>query len=174
MNKVVVVLGFSCALPFANLGVAALASAQSAQDIVAQLKACANIDAPAESLACFKQLAQRAAPSLTPPAAPVGAATPSALQPSTEVTPKKSFGLYAAEHPAPPKAEPSHTAEIVGLGKTSSGRSTVTLEGGELWELDAADPLLAQGNSVMITRGAFGSFIMTTPTGRRHRVQRIH
>jgi len=174
MNKMRVVLGFSCALAFANFGVAALASAQSSQDIVTELKACASIDAPAESLACFKQLAQRAAPSLTPPAEPIGAAAPPAAQPSTAVTPKKSFGLYAAEHSAPPKTEPSHTAEIVGLGKTSSGRPTVTLEGGELWELDAADPLLAQGNSVMITRGTFGSFIMTTPTGRVHRVQRIH
>jgi hypothetical protein len=175
MNKVRVVLGFSCALPFANLAIAGLASAQCPQDIIAELKACASVGGSTERLACFNQLAERAAPSIIPPsAAPVGAAAPPVSQPSPFGVPKESFGLHTAEHPAPPKTEPSHTAEIVGLGKTSSGRPTVTLEGGELWELDAADPLLAQGNSVTITRGAFGSFLMTTPTGRTHRVQRIH
>jgi hypothetical protein len=175
MNKLGVVRGFSCALAFANFAIAASASAQCPPDIVAELKACASIGGPAESLACFNQLAKRAAPSLTAPsAAPVGAAAPPVSQPSPVVVPKESFGLHAAEHPAPPKMEPSHTAKIVGLGTTNSGRPTVTLEGGELWELDAADPLLAQGNSVMIARGAFGSFLLTTPTGRTHRVQRLH
>jgi hypothetical protein len=170
MNKLGVARSFSCALAFANFAIAALASAQCPQDIVAELKACASIGGPAESLACFNQLAERAAPS----AAPVGAAAPPVSQPSPIVVPKESFGLHAAEHPVPPKTEPSHTAKIVGLGTSNSGRPTVTLERGELWELDAADPLLAQGNSVIITRGAFGSYILTTPTGRTHRVRRIH
>ncbi len=175
MKKLGVVRGFFCALAFANLAIAALASAQCPQDIVAELKACASIGAPTERLACFNQLAERAAPSLiAPSAAPVGATAPPVSQSSPYVAPKESFGLHAAEHPAPPKTEPSHTAKIVGLGKTKSGRPTVTLEGGELWELDAADPLIVEGNSVTITRGAFGSFLMTTQTGRTHRVQRLH
>jgi hypothetical protein len=162
MNKLRLIRGFLCALPVANLAIAAVASAQCPQDIAAELKACASIAGPTESLACFNRLAQRAA------------AAPPVSQPSPVVVPKESFGLHAAEHPAPPKTEPSHTAKIVALGTTSSGRPTVTLEGGELWELDAKDPLLADGNSVMITRGAFGSFLLTTPTGRTHRVQRLH
>jgi hypothetical protein len=175
MKKVGVVLGFSCALPFANFSIAALASAQCPQDIVAELKACASIGGSTERLVCFNQLAERAAASLiAPSAAPVGAAAPPVSQPSPSVVPKESFGLYAAEHPAPPKAEPSHAAKIVELGMSGRGRPTVTLEGGELWELDAADPLIAEGNSVTITRGKFGSFLLTTPTGRIHRVQRIH
>jgi hypothetical protein len=174
MNKSGVVRGFFCALAFANLAIAAFASAQSPRDIAAELKACASIDGPTESLACFKQLAERAASTAVAPSDSVGTAASPAAQPSTAVTPKKSFGLYAAEHPAPPKTEPSHTAKIVGLSSTSGGRPTVSLEGGELWELDATDPLLAEGDSVMITRGTFGSFLLTTPTGRIHRVQRIH
>jgi hypothetical protein len=166
--------GLFCALAFANPAIAALASTQCPQDIVAELKACASIAAPTESLACFNHLAKCAASSsVAPPAAAIGAAAPPS-QPSPVVVPKESFGLHAAEHPAPPKAEPSHTAKIVGLGSTNSGRPTVTLEGGELWQLDAADPLLAEGNSVVITRGTFGSFLLTTPTGRTHRVQRLH
>jgi hypothetical protein len=174
MNKLGVALGFSCTLLFANLAIAALASAQCAQDIVAELKACASIAGPSERLACFNQLAERAASAATAQSGSVGVAALPAAQPPTAVTPKKSFGLYTAEHPAPPKTEPSHTAKIVMVGMSSNGRPTVTLEGGELWELDASDPLLAEGNSVMITRGVFGSFLLTTPTGRTHRVQRIH
>jgi hypothetical protein len=175
MNKLRTIRGFFCVLPAANLAIAAFASAQCPQDIAAELKACASIAGPTESLACFNHLAKRAASSaVAPSAAPVGAEAPPVSQPSPVVVPKESFGLHAAEHPAPPKTEPSHSAKIVGLGTTNSGRPTVTLEGGELWELDAKDPLLAQGNSVMITRGAFGSFILTTPTGRTHRVQRLH
>jgi hypothetical protein len=176
MNKLGLARGFFCALAFANLNmVAALASAQSPQDIAAELKACANIAGATESLACFKQLAARTAPSpIAPPAPPVSAAAPPVSQPSPVVAPKESFGLHAAEHPAAPKTEASHTAKIVGLGSTGSGRPTVTLEDGGLWQLDAADPLLAEGNSVIITRGTFGSFLLTTPTGRTHRVQRLH
>ena len=175
MKQPGMVRGFFCALALANLASAALASAQCPQDIAAELKACASIAGAAESLACFKQLAQRPAPSLiAPPAAPVGAATPPVSQPPPAVVPKETFGLHAAEHPAPPKSEPSHTAKITGFGTTNSGRPTVTLEGGELWLLDAADPLLAEGNSVIITRATFGSFFLTTPTGRTHRVQRLH
>jgi hypothetical protein len=174
MNKLGVVRGFFCALAFANLAIAALASAQCPQDIVAELKACASIGGPNERLACFNQLAERAASAAIAPSDSVGTAASPAAQPSTAVTPKESFGLYAAEHPAPPKTEPSHAAKIVELGMSGRGRPTVTLEGGELWELDAADPLIAEGNSVSITRGTFGSFLLTTPTGRTHRVQRIH
>jgi hypothetical protein len=174
MNKLRVVSGFSCAVALASLSIIAWASAQTPQDLSAQLKACASINEPGESLACFKQLAARASPSLiAPSAAPVATATP-VSPPSPVAVPKESFGLHAAEHPAAPKTDPSHTAKVVAVGTTTSGRPTVTLEGGEVWELDAADPLLAQGNSVTITRGTFHSFVMTTPTGRTHRVQRLH
>jgi hypothetical protein len=173
MSNLGVMRGLFGALAFANVAIAALAGAQSPQDIGAQLKACASIEGPAESLACFKQLARRPVSSpIAPSAAPIAAAAPPTSQPSP-IKPKESFGLYAAEHPSAPKAESSHTAKIIELGTSSSGHSTVTLEGGGLWELDAADPLLADGNSVIITRGAFGSFLLRTPTGRTHRVQRI-
>jgi hypothetical protein len=174
MSKLGVVLGFTCALPFANSAAAALASAQCPQDIVAELKACASIGAPTDSLSCFNRLAERAAASpIAPSAAPGGAAAPPVSQASPSVVPRETFGLYAAEHPVAPKTQASHTAKIVELGVSRGGRPTVTLEGGEQWQLDAADPLLADGNTVIITRGTFGSFLMTTPTGRTHRVQRI-
>jgi hypothetical protein len=172
------------ALPFASLSLGALAGAQSPVDMAAALKECATIRGPTERLACYDQLAARTAPptvtpsAVTPsaitPSAPVGTGASPAAQQAPVATSKESFGLYAAEHPKAPKSDSSHTAKILELGMSSSGRPTVALEGGELWELDAADPLLAEGNSVIIKRAALGSFLMTTPSGRTHRVHRLH
>ena len=62
----------------------------------------------------------------------------------------------------------------MGLGKSASGRTTVALEGGQLWELDDPDALLAAGDTVSISRAALGSFMMLTPAKRTHRVRRLH
>jgi hypothetical protein len=139
------------------------------------LHACAAISTPGERLACYDQLAGRAsalptasAPAATPQPSP-GVAAPASPAPP----PKGSFGLYHAEHPAAPPPAASLTAKVVGIGATASGRPTVALEGGQLWELDGPDPLLANGDSVTIQRASFGSFVMTTPTRRTHRVHRL-
>jgi hypothetical protein len=153
-------------LPLAVLGgSAALAGAQdSAAPVSARaLQACAAIEAPSERLACYDKLAGRAV-------APAAAAA----SPPPAEAPKPSFGLYSAEHPAGPKPAQSQNAKIVGLGASVDGRTLVTLDGGQLWELDVADALLATGDSVIINRAALGSFIMTTPTGRTHRARRLH
>ena len=62
---------------------------------------------------------------------------------------------------------------MAALGNTASGRMTVTLEGGAVWELDDSDPLLAVGESVTITRASFGSYMMHTPSKRTHRARRL-
>lgn len=139
------------------------------------LQACAEIADPGGRLACYDRLAGRAA---APPAA---ASVPGATQPAAGVAapaspappPKGAFGLYQAEHPAAPPAAASLTARVIGLGVSGSGRPTVALEGGQLWELDERDPVLADGDVVTIKRAALGSFLMTTPTRRTHRVHRL-
>jgi hypothetical protein len=117
------------------------------------LKKCAEISSTAERLACYDKLAER------PPAA----------------APKESFGLYSAEHPkAPaPPVEPLITEKVISIGSNSRGRVTVTLTGDQVWELDSADPVLANGDLVTVKRATLGSFILTTPAGRIHRVHRI-
>ena len=150
------------------------------------LHACAIIAAASERLSCYDRLSgravQSAAAAAPPPAAP--AAPPAAVQASpalaappaaaaaAAVPPKESFGLYAAEHPAPRVAS-SLQARVVAVGNSASGRMTVSLEGGQLWELDDADPLLAVGETVSIHRAALGSFLMQTATKRTHRVHRL-
>ena len=156
------------------------------------LRACAVIAADADRLACYDRLAGRgsearsssasaapSAPSATsatsiasaPPAAAVSAKPPAA--PAAAGT--STFGSYQAEHPAPPAVAPSMQAKIMALGEAADGKMTVQLEGGALWKLvDDADPLLAVDDTVTITRGAFGSYLLHTPTQRIHRVRRMN
>jgi hypothetical protein len=149
-----------------SLSALALAHAETAQVTVPMrvLKKCADISEPLQRLACYDQVAERPAGSV----ASTAPATPAA------VPPKKSFGLYTAEHPAPPPVTDALiTAKVISLGSSSRGHSTVTLEGDQVWELDSPDPVLAAGENVTVRRGTLGSFILTTAAGRLHRVHRI-
>ena len=159
-----------------------LLPAAAAATTPADLGQCAAIAADAARLACYDRLARRdgAAPGAAGSAAPAtpAPATPApapAAGPASPATPPagRSFGLYAAEHPAPPPAARSIDARVTGVGTGANGRMTVTLEGGQLWELFDADPLLAAGDTVTITRASLGSFILQTPTRRSHRARRL-
>ena len=166
-----------------GFGALALPSAQAAPPSIPMsvLKQCAEINEPSKRLACYDQVAERpptagaVLPKDSPTAkispAPAAAAAASAATPAPP--PKESFGLYTAEHPAAPKVETLITAKVISIGISSSGRSTVALEGDQVWELDSADPVLKNGDAVTVKRGTLGSFILTTPAGRLHRVHRI-
>jgi hypothetical protein len=149
--------------PF-SLGVVALAYAQTPADFVPMsvMKKCAEISSTAQRLACYDKLAEREPTSASAAEAPAAA-------------PKESFGLYSAEHPkAPaPPVEPLITEKVISIGSNSRGRVTVTLTGDQVWELDSADPVLANGDLVTVKRATLGSFILTTPAGRIHRAHRI-
>jgi hypothetical protein len=168
------------AAPLIGLLISAQSLGQNASP--PNVSACAAIEDASQRLACYDKLSGRAS---APPVAPPAAAAPASnfgLPPPRPVPPPatpptapspQTFGLYAAEHPLPP-ADPSLTANVVQLGSDSNGRSTVTLEGGQIWEyLDEADPVLMVGQSVTIHRAALGSFQMTTPSKRTHRVRRL-
>jgi hypothetical protein len=122
-------------------------------------------------------------------ATPAAAATPGAPAPPSNATvttnphsaaaqgssPPQSFGLYAAEHPKAPQVSRTLEARVIGFGASADGRTTISLDGSGLWEqLDDSDPLLKVGDTVTIRRAAFGSYLMTTPTKRTHRVRRLH
>ncbi len=161
--------------------VALSASAAPASQALAQdsLQACAAIAAADARLACYDHLAHAAAARTgTPPAAGAtgGAPASAASAPPASGTrpPKESFGLYAAEHPAPPPAADALQAKVQAFGRNANGRPTVALAGEGLWELDESDPLLAVGDTVTIKRATLGSFILMTPGKRTHRVRRLN
>jgi hypothetical protein len=167
----------------AGLRFAAVANAQEAAAGVSAsaLKACAQIETSTYRLACYDRLAGRApspvaaASSAKPPIAPPPPSTqsPSTASTSSGEPQKETFGKYTVEHPAPPKPPASFTDKVVRLGTSANGRLTVTLDRGGLWEIDEPDTVLANGDSVTIKRAALGSFLMTTPSGRTHRVRRL-
>ena len=88
-------------------------------------------------------------------------------------SPQQSFGLYAAEHPAPPTGS-SLSAKVLEIRPGANGHATVVLEGGQVWELEEPDALLTSGDAITIRRAALGSFLMNTAQGRTHRVHRLH
>ena len=151
------------------LGVGAGASADTLRDPVGELRRCASIADTAPRLACFDELAARAAqaPAREPPAAKLPAASAEPARPSPQ-----DFGLSPAQRP-PVEELPSITARVLGLGRSANGRPTVQLDNGQLWELDADDPLLAAGESVTIRRGPLGSFRLRTAAQRTHFVRRL-
>jgi hypothetical protein len=183
-------------LPLFGLLTAATVSAQQSQT---SLKACAAIADPSQRLDCYDRLAGRsttatsapAAPPSAPPAAAAAApaapasaspgagstasGAPASAAPAAQTPPgQPSFGLYPAEHPKPPAPASSLETHVLSLGRSVSGRTTVELDGGAVWELDEPDPLLAVGDTVTITRALLGSFLMQTPSHRTHRVRRLH
>jgi hypothetical protein len=166
---------------------AAIAASQASAGPREDLSACGAITDPAERLACYDRLAGHPAPAaakpsvVAPPAAspakppvPAAAAKPAPAAGQAPPADAKSFGSYSAEHPtAAPAVAQSLSARVIALGKTIDGRPTVTLEGGALWLLDERDPLLDVGDTVTLSRGALGSFLLETPTRRLHHVRRI-
>jgi len=146
-----------------SLGAVALGSVHATEPSVpmSALKKCAGIVSIQERVACYDQLAER-------PATGERAATPVAA------APKETFGLYSAEHPHPNVAKAAAvTLKIASIANGSSGHPIATMEGDQVWELDGPDPLLKSGDTVTIDRGVLGSFIMTTPAGRIHRLHRL-
>jgi len=158
-----------------SLGAVALGSVHAAEPSVpmSALKKCADIVSIQERVACYDQLAERPATgeraaTAEHPGTAERAATPVAA------APKETFGLYSAEHPHPNVAKAAAvTLKIASIANGSSGHPIATMEGDQVWELDGPDPLLKSGDTVTIDRGVLGSFIMTTPAGRIHRLHRL-
>jgi hypothetical protein len=159
-------------LPLMGLSATLVAVAQQPAAPVSQdaLKTCAAIDDLSQRLACYDHLAGRPpTPLLTPAAVPHAppATAPVAAQP------KEAFGLHSVEHPTAPSLPQAQTAKVMEMGVRPNGHPSVTLDGGQLWQMESEDPLLKVGDAVTIKRATLGSFIMTTPTGRTYRVYRL-
>jgi hypothetical protein len=147
---------------------AAVPSAQVPTEFVT----CSRIKKNSERLACY----DRALDYLRTPTA--AAAAPTA---------ETSFGISsgapeprrsAANEPAsgPDDALESLTGRIASLSADGQGMNIVTLDNGQTWrQLAGSTKLLALkvGDEVTITRASFGSFLMSTSTGRPLRVRRV-
>jgi hypothetical protein len=171
------------ALPWCVACAVAAAHAGPAPDSVprSELRRCAAIVTITERVDCYDRLA---AGGVTTPAAPAAPAAPVGLAATTAGAPPPTpasaaspaadvadFGKSAAE--LRPAELPSISARVAGLGRSAGARPTVRLDNGQLWEMDADDPLLAAGDAVSIRRAALGSYLLHTPQGRTHHVRRL-
>jgi hypothetical protein len=175
---------------FCAIGTAFAATGAGAlQDALEQCAAIAGRD---DRLACYDALAsQRPVSAPAParqsatPAAPSAPSAPAAAAPAT-VAPvavtsaaapalserPEDFGLNQSQRGQTEQRLSSITARVSGFSHSKQGRIQVELDNGQAWELDEADPLLAQGDAVTIRRGTLGSYLLVTPSKRSHRVRR--
>jgi hypothetical protein len=182
----------SARLVFVLLGVSSTAMAA---DPVADISRCAAVADRDARLACYDDLGSRyalkkgspAAAGALPAAPPVAKAAAAPAAQSEPLPPvakaegpaesRAQFGLKANQLPKDPEAPKKLTAiegVVSGFGHAPNGHQVVRVDDSQSWELlEDADPLLTPGDKVSIRRALLGSFIMTTPTGREHRVKRL-
>src|SRR5262245_35952761 len=133
------------------------------------VKACAAIRKNAERLACYDNRVYPVASGSTAVAAPM---------PSAE----EVFGAESSATPATEDAQPTPereelskiTAHVTAMSRLPRGELQIELDNGQVWrQVDAHELLLHNGDSVTISRGALGTFRMTTSTGRVTKVDRV-
>lgn len=123
---------------------------------------CASISADAQRLACFDRAFPRAPSAAN---AANAAVAPAASQ---------QFGLPAPA-PAPGTVLDAIEAKVVSVGRLSRGERLFQLDNGQRWaetNAEARGPV-APGDTVRVERGAFGSFLLVTPSRVGLRVRRL-
>jgi hypothetical protein len=131
-----------------------LAQAPVSDSLLGSLRECASMTEDDERLACFdKVAASLAAGTVREASAPAPANQPS---PKAEVPTRVS-------------------AKVTTLRELSTGELLIELDNGERWRTIAEDArlMLKVGDTVTISRGAFGSFRLATPGNRFARVNRV-
>lgn len=119
--------------------------------------ACGLVIEPAARLACYDRA--------FPPAPPV-------VQAATQKG-EQQFGLDAKRTPAD-NADPEQiTSLIVSVQDSRDGQRTITLENGQVWQLDGSRGVLSEGDAITLRKAALGSHMAVTPAGLRLRASRL-
>ena len=156
--------------------------AQGAGPVAASaLETCAAIASPASRLACYDQLAGRPATaavrrrSTRLHAATAAAAAVAGLRLRLRRRPSNPLDSMPPSTPLRRAGSVADRAKVArGPAERKRSRHDWSLEGGQVWELEEPDALLASGDAITIRRAALGSFLMNTAQGRTHRVHRLH
>jgi hypothetical protein len=158
-----------------------------AAEPLASLLACRALTDPAARLACFDResgnLAGATATTTATASPPAAAGLPAAAGPPAAAgSAKENFGLSmvavnrkeVAAGTRPPEIK-NIDAHITSVSVAGTGVATFTLDNGQVWrEITPDGDLLAKpGDGVKLSRGAFGSYWLQTPTRRGCKVTRV-
>ncbi|MES2683848.1 MAG: hypothetical protein V4650_10045 [Pseudomonadota bacterium] len=122
-----------------------------------QSHACGQMIEPVERLACYDQA--------FPPARPVVEA---AVEKGV-----RQFGLDAERRPTSDAAPEQITSRIARLQESRNGQRTITLENGQVWQLDGSRGALDEGDAITVRKAALGGHMAVTPAGVRLRASRL-
>jgi hypothetical protein len=106
------------------------------------------------------------------PAAAAGHPAPAA--PSANLDDPANFGLTRHQLKAVPAGPDSVKATVSQITEDRLNNVYLVLDNGQTWGFIEPDPRVRPGDSVTIKRAALGSFLMTTPSRRSYRVERLN
>jgi hypothetical protein len=175
------------ALPALVLTVMPALGAQVDSTDLAHCHAIAGRD---ERLSCYEALTEAAlSAAVTPPgvstgsdastvrAAGVSGAPTAAAPPARPVEPNDPANFGLSRHQLEAHASVSGPASIkTSVAQITEDRQhniTVVLDNGQTWVFIEPEPRLRPGDTVTIKRASLGSFLMTTPSRRSYRVERV-
>lgn len=157
-------------------------STSLASDALESAHACGSIEEDAARLVCYDALFRSS--TMGQPKAQADAATetkqvegrnknPSPEADSPTVVEVAAFGIEEAPE-TKQKTLSEITAQVVRIGKTSSGRQTYHLDNDQVWVKKTDRPFtIREGDLITIRSGRFGSFSLQTPRNARTDVERI-
>lgn len=169
----------SALIPASLLAVAHVPAA-SAADLAESLRACMAESDEARRLACFdRETAHLATPPSVEEMPAAAQAAEAAQTATTELSPEEKFGLSEAQALEKQKGEEARkperlTATLTSISQRPHGELVMTLDNGQVWLQKEAVPFWVKvGDTVTIKAAAFGSFLMSTGSGRPIRVTRV-
>jgi hypothetical protein len=85
-----------------------------------------------------------------------------------------NFGLTRHQLKVIPQSQDSVKATVSQMTEDRLNNVYLLLDNGQTWGFVEPSPRVRPGDSVTIKRAALGSFLMTTPSRRSYRVQRVN
>ena len=151
--------------------------ASSPDPLAVQLKRCASLTEASARLACYDALAGLAPSATTAGTAPSPAAggsqasTPSsAAVAAPSAPPAEEFGVHNGplEVKRGPVREKRMLAVVSTVSNRANGELVVRLDNGQVWvQLEPTNFPVKPGDHVEIDVGAFGSYVLWSPSNRR-------
>jgi hypothetical protein len=149
----------------------------SAQSLPDRIRHCAAESNGTTRLDCYDEIGASLNGIATPAPVPVPAPEPAAAAAASPATPESQFGIAGGKlEEKKESATPKEIRAVVsGVARRPRGELVITLDNGQVWaQLTPQEffPLKA-GDTVVISKGALGSYSLATPAKRGSKVTRL-